>query len=164
MVMKRNMEDGEAEHRNMTEGDRLRELRRSTGALKHVLTLAKDHGDEEDVAAIAAARELLFASPLDDVFMSMTEVELSPEMAVTMMNQSRRRLYALAPLITRAYLAKATDENAPGSIKVLSELMKGLGLLTPGAPMDDEQREKTIQRKDLADLSDDELDEMLGDD
>ena len=60
---------------------------------------------------------------------------LSKEMVLTGYARAQRALHALAPLVVLRMAEKVDDDQAPGSTRLLIELAKGLGLLTPAEPV-----------------------------
>ena len=60
---------------------------------------------------------------------------LSKEMVLTGYARAQRALHSLAPLVVLRMAEKVDDDQAPGSTRLLIELAKGLGLLTPAEPV-----------------------------
>jgi len=79
---------------------------------------------------------------------------LTKELVLTGYARAQRALHALAPLVVLRMAEKVDNDQAPGSTRLLIELAKGLGLLTPAEPVSpstrvamldlDEERKKPL--------------------
>lgn len=107
----------------------------------------------KSTATVPSAKAMLLAS--------MSEA-LSPAVVRSAYQRTLVALHSLAPLIALRLAAKIDDYDAPGSTKVLLELAKGLGLLTPAAPVSGSGRMALLDLEELRRRSPDELkDEIL---
>lgn len=158
------LEDGDATHKEVTPYRRSLEVKRAQRALEHLLRLHDKDGklpEEATPQAIEQAKQSLHELKATDVVGLMLTTNAPPEVAHVAHNRARRALYALAPVVAMRLADKLDDARAPGSERILVEVAKGLGLLVPGAPLDEGKRNDQITARDLADLSDAELERML---
>ena len=158
------MKDGEATNKEVTPWQRKVEVNRAIRAIKHITGLHARDGklpEGVDETAITEAREVMLALKATDVATMMLTENISGDASLFLWNRTRRAMYALSPVVAMRIAAKLDDKDAPGSERILSEVAKGLGLLVPGAPAESHERETQIRRRDLADMTDDELERML---
>ena len=161
---KRDLDDGEVTHKEVTPYRRSLEVKRAQTALDHLLRLHERDGklpDDASPGALEQARQALTQLKATDTVALMLTTNAPPEVAHVAQNRARRALYALAPVVAMRLADKLDDASAPGSERILVEVAKGLGLLVPGAPLDQGQRKEQITERDLADLSEEELNRML---
>jgi hypothetical protein len=158
--------DGEATFGEVTPYQRSLEVGRAIKAMEYMVKLhARDPKVPEgtDPSVMEAARAALGELKATDVAAAMMTANVPGEMSLVLWNRARRALFALAPVVVMRLADKIDDATAPGSERILSEVAKGLGLLVPGEPQDEEKRRNAITQKDLKDLSDEELEDRLRD-
>ena len=158
------MDDGDATLKPITPYRRSLEVRRAERGLEHLLRLSAKDGKLPDgitPAHIEEGKQALKDMKATDVAALMLTSNAPPEVAHVAHNRARRALYALAPVVAMRLADKLDDDRAPGSERILVEVAKGLGLLVPGAPLDQGERREQITERDLADLSEDELNQLM---
>lgn len=112
-------------------------------------------------ARMEEARSALISLRAEDVASAMMVGGVQGEASLVLWNHARRALYSLAPLVVMRLAQKMDDDKAPGNVRILSEVAKGLGLLVPGAMMTEKQREAEIAKRSLSELTEAELDAKL---
>lgn len=76
-------------------------------------------------------------------------------------NRARKSFMAAGPAVVDMFLAKMENERLPYSERLLVEAMKGMGMLVPSSPVDDNQRKQTITKDAVARMTDEELNRHL---
>lgn len=148
-----------------------RDVTKTVEALRALLALdAQDHRLPEDVppeeqvvlrARMEEARSALLSLQAEDVASAMMVGGVQGEASLVLWNHARRALYSLAPIVVMRLAQKMDSDEAPGNVRILSEVAKGLGLLVPGQMMSDKQREVEIAKRSLSELTEAELDAKL---
>jgi hypothetical protein len=150
------LEEGEVSEKTITPYQRSLEIKRATRYLEYMLKLSDKDG-KDGGADLAAAKKALTDLKATDMAAAALVTQMPGEAAFVMWNRARRALHAIAPLVVMRLADKIDSASAPGSERILSEVARGLGLLVPGAPVDEGEREGAITKGDLADLPTDEL-------
>lgn len=157
------MDDGEAGEA-LAPYQRSLEIKRAARWMGHMVRLHDKDGRLPEgmrEAELQQAKDLLKDLKATDVAAAALVGGIDGAGAFFLWNRTRRTLHALAPLVLMRLADKIDDAGAPGSERILSEVAKGLGLLVPGAPMDDGDREKSITKEDIASMSDEEINRRL---
>ena len=132
------------------------ELKKAAKHLEYILRLGSKDSTQSQ-GELAEATECLRSLKATDMAGAALLTELPGEAAFVLWNRARRALHSLAPIVMMRLADKLDDANAPGSERVLIDVAKGIGLLVPGQPIDDQERDTAINRKDLADVSTSDL-------
>lgn len=156
------LSDGDAGH--LTPYQRSLEIGRARRWLAHMVRLHGKDGKTPDTGAeraMAEAQRLLRDLSATDMAGASLVGGIDGAGAYVLWNRARRALHSLAPVVLMRLADKIDDAESPGSERILVEVAKGLGLLVPGAPVDDQSREAQITKKDVAEMSDDEINRRL---
>ena len=148
------------------------DLRRARANAAALLTLADAATDEEllaigvtkgqldelRAAASAAERAIPTAHSLALAALS---ADVTKDVVLAGYARAQRAIHALAPLVVLRLAHKIDDDQAPGSTRILIELAKGIGLLTPAEPVDPRQRTGLLELEELRTLSTHELKDRI---
>lgn len=142
------------------------DIKRAMRSIEYLVKLSDKDGklpEGMDRSALEEAKKAIMEVQATDVAAAMMTQNVPGEVSLVAWNRARRALFALAPVVVMRLADKVDSGAAPGSERILVAIANGLGLLVPGAPIDEGARRKQITQKDLADLSDEELERMLDD-
>jgi len=150
------LEEGDVTSKEISPYRRSLEISRATRYLEYLLRLSDKDGATAG-ADLEAAKKALADIKATDMAAAALVTQMPGEAALVLWNRARRALHSLAPLVVMRLADKIDSDAAPGNVRILSEMAKGLGLLVPGAPVDDGEREAGITKEDIADMPTEEL-------
>ncbi len=112
-------------------GDKRPDLLTQSGIATEVFDKARDAADDLERWTPPRMRDVAIAALAEGI---------TREEGMLAWLRAQRTIQALTPFLVLVAAAKLDDENAPGSTRVLIELLKGTGLLAPAEAQDTSKR------------------------
>lgn len=141
----------------------MRDAQKQAGALVKLIQSSTDFTPEQRVAITNDMKMFVDAEIPNPraLYRATLAGGLDNETIYLLWRRAKQSFMATAPAVIDMFLAKMGDEKLPHSERLLVEAMKGMGLLVPSAPVDDEKRKNEITTDTVKRMTDEELNNAL---